>query len=461
MFFLVFTVILAVLGGFFGFRRGIAKEGVRLALWAVVFTCFCFLLPFAAEQLPVFLAGKFGLSVADTEQLVAELLKKSGILRRDTYLILPAAALLRSVLVPFLTVGFYWISWLLSGLVYLPVVRLCFKENENEKWKAASKAAGLVFGIVFALFGGMLTLYPEARLSTAIKEGDTSEMLSEKSAVVASFNNCYEGTPAQMIYRYTGMEWLAGKVHTALTGTVITEEGQNFWAEVPKAVSFCSGAYGVYSQMKEPQAAETGLRQQMVQTAESYFSFGFLSEENSLLLLRHLTAELENRSEEKIVAKLFGWVEFNSRAQVIGDIGTFGALLELLQNQGILEAVQEQTAVVLDRETGTAMIEELYLLSNAETVVPEFLNFIYSQLMEGEAEELLRTEQFVLDEQTKENVTEVVDVMCRLSVLLEDTASFTAEQKKEALDTIKELKDNEAVGLKNYTTLLRCIMNRL
>ena len=42
--------------------------------------------------------------------------------------------------------------------------------------------------------------------------------------------DAYEGTPVQIIYRFTGTEWVAGKVHSTVVKTIVPQ-GQNIWTE--------------------------------------------------------------------------------------------------------------------------------------------------------------------------------------------------------------------------------------
>lgn len=455
--FFVFALIFIAVGGFCGFRRGLAKEGIRLALHAAIFIGVCFLLPMAAEAVPVAFAGRFGMSVSDTEQLAAEFLKKAEFLKRDIYLILPAAALLRSFLLPFLVILFFWGSWLLSGLLYI-IVFLFFQKEKKEK-KAASKAAGLLLGVAASLFGGMLTLYPVAAFSMALSEGDAARTVSAESAV-ALLEDSYQKTPVQILYRYTGMEWLAGRTHSALAGMVTDHAGQNFWAELPKAVRLCSGTYGAYSCITGTLTSETGLQPYVSQMAESYFSFGFLSEENALVLLRHLKAAPERLMGGELAEKLSGWIVVSDKEQVVRDLSVYAALLEMFLDHGISgEVQQEQLSVLFSRENAKELMEILYTLSNADTAVPEFFNFLYAKMTAGEATELFLEEPLLPKEQQRESIMAGVDVLCRLSALCADGAELTPEKKREALDAVKELKGNEAIGLKNYTALLRFVMN--
>ena len=104
------------------------------------------------------------------------------------------------------------------------------------------------------------------------------------------------------------------------------------------------------------------------------------------------------------------------------------------------------------------MINNLYLVSNAEVVIPGMLNMVYSMLLGDEEAKLIR-DDLVLDEKGKADISEVVSAICNISTLLDDIDTLSMAQKKVALDAIKDLKDNEAIGTENYEALLQYIMD--
>jgi len=68
---LIFTLLLVVIGGVCGFRRGIFKEGVRTVLWIVLFACSLLFVPQIVDKLLLVLAERFKISAVDVEQLVS------------------------------------------------------------------------------------------------------------------------------------------------------------------------------------------------------------------------------------------------------------------------------------------------------------------------------------------------------------------------------------------------------
>lgn len=457
--FLVFTVIIVAIGAFCGFRRGIIKEGVRIALWGVLFAGSCFFIPKLAESLPLMLAGNFGITAVDMEQLVAELLKKSEIFRKDTYLILPLAGFVRTLILPFITIVFFWASGLVSFILYLIASLFLRKATENQK--LASRLAGLVFGIVISLIGGAVTLYPMAAASSAVQEGDSDRTLCEEFAPVKSVAEAYEGTLVSYVYRFTGTEFLGNAIHNAINTSVVSEENHNIWNALPKLVNVVSEGWQIYDAATEETAEQSLLQEHVQKTLEAYFSLDFVSDENKILLLKRLKATMEASFDDDMISTIAGWINIQTAEQLTKDATAYAYVYDVLKQEGILDVVLNSADMPeLSEETGTAITTTLYELSNAEVVVPEAINLIYSAVMSGAEKELVRTENIEWNEETKEDISEVVSVICKLSSVVGQD-ELTLEEKKTALDAIKALKDNEAVGKENYAALLKAIMGML
>ena len=94
-------------------------------------------------------------------------------------------------------------------------------------------------------------------------------------------------------------------------------------------------------------------------------------------------------------------------------------------------------------------------MSNATSVVPLCTDLMCEFLFEGEITQFVQTEKLVLNEQTKEEISEILDVL--YGILEKDIDSFTMEEKEEALDKLMQLKDNSILGTENYEAILNYI----
>ncbi len=515
---LVFTLILILIGMVSGFRRGILKEGIRCILWVGLFIVSCLFVPMITETLILTLAKIFHIEAIDTEQIIVNLLMKIEILKNSTYLVLPVAYMIRSFLVPFVVSLLYWICGIVSGLLYLIISPFCFrnkvKENKKKveiketetkeeikeaetketetkeeiketetketetkeeikevdskktdsskekKQRIAFKIAGLVMGVAFALLSGMITLYPVAEISKVVEKEEVKEILKEQLKVSEEWLNMYEGTPVQMVYQFTGMEWLGKEVHSAVIDTVILEKGQNIWEEFSNITQFAFDVLDTYLGISE--SSDMKFEHQLKQVTQSYFSLNFMSEEKKVELLNDVKVEIVKNIGNDSIIKIADAINMQSKEQVMEDIAIYGALVDLCKEEGVIDALkQDPSSFNLTKEFVTTVLDKLYLLSNANVVVPEGINFLYSTLLTGEYEELISKENFVVNEQTKADISEIFDVMYRVIPLLDDMDSLLVEQKKELLDVVQQLKNNKTLGEEKYEMLFRRIMNMM
>lgn len=457
---LIFTIILIAIGGICGFRRGALKEGVRIVLWIVLFACSLFFIPQVADKLPLFIAERLKLTAADVEQVVSVLLNKVDILKRETYLILPLAGFVRTLLVPFITIVFFWAAGFVSWIIYLIVALFLHKKTEQQG--AGSKITGLVFGIIVALFSGSITIYPVAALSSAVQEGDDSYVLCEEFPVIKTVAKAYEGSVVKMVYQLTGTEFLGTVFYDAVNATVIAEDTHNIWKELPKLIGLGSEGWQTYAQLTGKATGQTSLKECAGRAVENYFALDFITEENKLLLLKRLKSTAGSFIKDSKTTMLLNWIEIQNKEQFKNDMAVYAGVYDALKQEGILNAVLNGAGMPeLSEEAGTAIVTALYELSNAQTVVPEFINLIYATVMSGAEKNLVQTETLDWNEETKAEINEVVSAICKVSAVMGHADSMSTEEKKTVLDAIKGLKDNKAVGKENYAALLKLIMGML
>ncbi len=455
---LIATVIIVAIGAVCGFGRGILKQGVRAVLWGVLFVCSCFFIPEIAEKLPLWIAERFEITAVDVEQVIAELLKKVEILRKETYLIIPLADFVRTLLVPLIAVAFFWASGLVSWILYLVAALFLNKATENQG--LVSQLTGMLAGIFLSLLCGAVTIYPLASVSSAIREGDAEQILCGEFEIVETVEKAYAGTPVKLVYQFTGTEWLAEAIHRLVSTVTVSEASARIWDELPGLVKLGSNGWQIYSLATDTASEGGSVKESAEQTVEAYFSLDFISEENQLLLLKRIKTAI-GAAEEELISGLLGWLPVQSKEQVTKDVSVYAGVLDSLRTEGILDAMLEGRLLNITEETGTAVINTLYGLSNAETVVPEFINFLYAGVVSGVEKGLVRTENIDWSDRTKEEISEVVSVLCKLSGILAHIDSLSMEQKETALDAIKSLKDNEIVGKENYAALLKYMMSKM
>ena len=455
---LILTVVLLIIGGVLGFHRGILKEGVRAVLWMVLFACSCFFIPQIADYLPLLIAEKFELTAVDVEQMVSSLLNKVDILKRETYLILPFAGFVRTLISPLIVSAFFWLSGLVSWILYL-LVSLFLRKKEEQK-KMVSGIAGLVLGIVLALFSGAVTVYPVAAASSAVREGDSDQMLCKEFTPIKIVAEAYEGSVVKMVYQFTGTEMLGASLHNAVNSMVVSEDTYNIWNELPQLINLGAEGWQTYSVITGK--TEDTLQEHTHPLLNAYFSLDFVSEENKVLLLKRMKSLAGTSMNDSMAGILLNWLEVQNKDQIINDVMAYAYVYDVLNQEGILDAVLTGNGMpMLSEEAGKAVTDTLFTISNAQKVVPEFINLIYASVMSGAEKNLVQTENLTWNDETKEEISKVVSVICKVSSVMGHADSMSVEEKKTVLDAIKELKENKAVGKENYAALLKAIMGML
>ena len=456
--FLIFTLVLVAIGAFWGFLRGIKKEGIRFGLWIVTFIISCFFIPSIIEPAVLSLAKAMELVSADAQSISeGVLLIENEFLRNNTYLAELVLSLIYSLIIPFVTILFFWISGMISGLIYFFVHIFYLRKKWQKETKTSFKVYGLVLGIVFALFSGMITIYPVAKISSVIKTtgGESfKEFLYEEFGEGAEVVfDAYEGTPVQIIYRFTGTEWVAGKLHSTVVRTVVPEKGQNIWEEFENIIQFTETLFEFSDVMEqiENSGFDVNLVSQIKQLVEDYFALNLIDDEKKVELLRNAKDLIVAESEEM---KILEFLVIQDKEQLLKDMEVYISVIDFLIEEGINE-----DSFIVTKELCVTMIDKCYDVSNANIVIPTFINWMGTKVVSEEIKEIVQVENFVVNEQTKEDISEIFDVMYWLSEI--DLDSLSETQMKEVFDTIEKLEDNETVGKQNYETILNYIKNKL
>lgn len=453
---LIFTLVLVGLGTFCGFRRGILKEGIRFGLWAIVFIISCFFIPSIMESVVVELKYIFSMQVTGAEYIEKGALAiktDNDILKNNAYLIETIVSLIYSLIIPIVAIILYWIAGIVSALIYFVISIFYFRKKETKEYEKSPifKISGLVLGLVLALFSGMITIYPIAEVSSAVKDAEIEELLVKELEIPETLIDCYEGTPVQMIYRFTGMEWLTENVHSVLVETVVPVEEHNIWVQLPNILQFAKVGWNTYSDISNIETSNIKLEPTVKQLLEAYFSLNIIEDENKLDLLADLKTELGKSIDNEFVNDVLPLVEFQSKEQVINDLTTCGAVFDLLKAEGILE----ESSFMLSKELVEPLLDKLYQLSNANEVVPKVVNLIGEVSFAGEIKELVQAENFVANEQAKMDIIEIFDSLYWIFDTENETLSM--EEKLEILENMKKLEDNATLNQENYEKLLNYI----
>lgn len=463
---MIFAVILIVLGAFFGFRRGIIKNAVRLGLWAVFFIAFCLLFPKMIDAVLLFAAELFEVVPQETfasgeiitpENIIEAVLQKTEWLAGEEYLIEPTVSLIRSLLIPIFTVAFFWISWLLSSILYFFVWLIFLRNIEFDK-KNYTRFVGMAAGIVIALLAGAITLYPAVQLCRGLEEIDSLDMkaveFSDSDTTWVLSEVIYDNMPVQQLYQYTGMEQAAATLHCLITNSVVGAGGQSIWDEFPALVSFGISGIKVMQQIQEGEMDDEIWEQQVYELAEDYFALEFIDEEQKLLLLQHLKEKAFETVQSQELNSIAACVEFKSEKQVLQDIVVYGRIYHRLNEEHVLAAFSEGEIPSLTSAFAIELLEEIYRLSTAEKLVPVLLQTAYTMALGEDKINILKTDDFVLNDQTKADIEELLEVMDVMKESLGKTEEMTIMEQMELLIVLSALEDNTLVDREKYEELI-------
>ena len=440
---LIFTVILLVIGGIFGFLRGALKQGVRVVLWGILFFSSLFAIPWFTDMIFGEIIPKLNLDATTIEQLIELCLEKIEFLKEETVLILPLAELARSLVIPIVVIVLFCATGFISFIVYL--ITSVFLKHVTEEQKIISKVAGAILGIVVSLLAGSVTFYPLAVVEQAISEGDYDETLQKEFPEVTMLTNSYDDSAASKIYQYTGMEYLGKAVHNAVISGAV-DKNTNIWTELPALVRLGNEGWKMYDAVSETSTDDISMQKQIPSVMEAYFALNFISDENQIHVLNSIKDSLKNTLGESAVSDFIDWLELQNKEQIVKDTEVYGKLYDILKQEGILDAMLTENAMpLLKAETVTTLLDTVYELSNANKVVPEALK-LFSASAITNIELPIEITDIEWTEETKEELEEVVSIVYEYSDKLENEDEITEEEKEEIREALKELEDNSVIN---------------
>jgi len=440
---LIFTIVLLVIGLIFGFIRGAVKQGVRMALWIVLFGISLLAVLKISDAMLLFVAQKINSDATGMEQLVELYLGKVALLKNETSLIEPLTGLVRSFIVPVVTIALFWVSGLISFIIYL-IVPIFLKKVIKEQ-TLPLKAAGAVLGVVMALFAGAVTVYPVATVADAVKEGDYNLALQEEFDKEALLATAYEGTAVSKIYQFSGTEALGKAVHnTAVSMTV--DSDANIWTELPAIVRLGNEGWTMYEAFTNESDASVSMQEGIPQVLEAFFALNFISDENRLHLLKNMKNTLESSMGDSLASDFLGLLEVQNKEQLVNDMSVLGKVYDILKKEGVTEELLAGNRMPhMKEETVNALVDSLYELSNSDVVMPEVLNLLYASVLNN-ADIPFELPDIEWTEETKAEISEVVSIVNEISEISENKENLSEEEKEEIRNTLEKLEDNSVIS---------------
>lgn len=440
---LIFAIVLIVLGGIFGFLRGILKQGVRVVLWGVLFLISLFAIPVLTDGLFGIIIPKLNLDAVTIEQVIEVCLEKIEFLKDETALVLPLAELARSLVIPVVAIVLFWATGLISFIVYL--ITSVFLKHITEEQKIISKVAGAVLGVVISLLAGAITVYPLAVVEQAISEGDYDSTLQKEIPEVTMLTNSYEASVASKLYRYTGTEYLGKAVHNAVIAGVV-DENTNIWAELPTIIRLGNESYKMYDSVSATSKYGISLQKQVTDVAVAFFDLNFISDEKKIHMLKNIKDKLNDSFGESAASEFLNWFAVQDKDQILNDTAVFGKIYDILKQEGVLDSVVKGDSMpALEEDTINALLDALYGLSNANVVVPKAVTMLYTSVL-ADMELPIEITDIEWTEETKEELNEVISTVYEFSDKLENKDNITEEEKEEITEALKELEDNSVIN---------------
>lgn len=437
---LIITIILLAVGGLLGFYRGVLKQGIRTMLWGIVFAGSIFI----AMQM----SDKISLCAADLtwylKDIVSDIFARAGLLKNGSFIIIPFIGMVHTLLIPFVIIVLFWISGLISWILYLIVAG--FLRNKTENQSLGLKIAGMLVGLAVTLFAGAVTVYPISQISSAVQEGDYDKTLCDEFEIVNMVATSYEGSAVSLMYQFSGMEALSNVLHYTMINPVLTEEEYVIWTELPDMVRLGAEAWKTYLLVSGDFEETLTMQEQISRTIDAYFNMNIDSDETLLGFLKNIKYVLVRSLENPTASMVADWIEIESKEQVKNDIVVFGRIYDILKREGVLDAIINGTALQgVTEETGTDLIDTLYMLSNSEVVIPQAINLLYADTMSNNELQLILSD-VEWTEETREELSEVVSLVSKMPDLLEQMDSLTTEEKEEVIDSLKALEDNKVIN---------------
>ena len=454
---LIFTLLLVVIGGICGFHRGIIKQGVRTSLWVVLFAGSLFFVPKLTDTLLVVLVQKFSPDVNGVEQIIEIIMSKAGILSRETALILPLSGMLRSLIIPFVTLVLFWLSGLVSLVIY--AIGNLFIKNTSSEQKKMMKVAGTVLGILVALFAGSVTLYPLVSVSNAIEKGDYDQTLQKEIKELSFVSDIYEGSVTSKLYRYTGAEQFGNTLHNTVVSLVVEKEN-NIWTEFPAIIQFGNESWKTYRVFSGESTEDVSMGKQIPQVLEAFFGLNFISDETQIHFISNIKNTLTDSLGDSPASKILGWIEVQNREQFTKDMSVLGNVFDILNKEGVLTAIVEGNRMPsLREETINALLDSFAELSNADVVISEVITLFYSSMLD-DMELPLEMSDIKWTEKTKEELSEIVAVVSEISGDADSLENISEDKKEEILKGLQSLEGNSVINEEQLKELLNSYENK-
>lgn len=508
------TLILVLFGGYLGAKRGFQKSIIRLISLAAATGLFLSLLPLCAEQLLLRLAEAKGIEAETINELSAAYFTR--FLPPDSASILagPAGAVLLTLSIPVLIAVLYWPVHFLSWIIYLTIVA-ALPPAKRRLWKKSrknpvGKLCGSILGIASSFFSSIITLLPFIVAGTVI-EHTGKEVLPEEYGIREAAA-CYYDSPLSVFMKQSGIEPFALMLNR--TTATVSYESRNYLNQEELIILLpelkaVSDTYVTYTSSNLWNASFiSNLHSALTQ----FYELPYWTDSDKLLLFMD--------AKNTLLPKLSGIDGFAEQILQHMDYEHFDLLKSDTEiyfeciNTFIARENTDQTLSGfqnnLNYETAEQLARNLCRLSDSDTVLPAWINYLTNELTKGKIPKLMDGEVFRFEvvKQEEQNTPASSDsVLPKTSgsstsktetyspdsgdssfdknSSFEETAELTVYEtyvkpllkllflietpekenyssfRQRVFDTLADLKNNPLIGIWNYTTLHNYSRSRL
>lgn len=459
---IVIMVVVLLLGETaLGFLRGWKKSVIRVGVLFAVGLCLYFIAPAVSESFTLWIMSFAGLNYESFEAFITELLSKSEMLSQLTFMSRTLSVFMLSASIPFVYVVLYWVVKLITWPIYAIVAAVIEKKTAPEHTAKAmnDRLIGAAVGLVAAIICGAFTFAPVINLTEAIKDSGEADTLYEfvDSSTDAEVNseeliNCYADNGARYVFKYTGTEFVTGKLSASTADVESDGEVYVFTEEVGsiiKLLPYIKTFTAENASLDDIIVAVRELKTTLVDTR-------YFSTEEKVAIINAVVNEVKNSgmADGGMLGDILDSYNFDDLDVANNDIERTLEVVEYMNTIGVIDTATNKIneKAVISKTDVDYIVDKFYEMSDPEVKMNSIISTYASSATNG-----MVTSLFVTDvtgiENPKENATAVFYTLVDVLDMTRD--KITADEKNVIFQMLDAMQDNPLVDKDGFNKLYK------
>ncbi len=413
------------------------------------------------------------------------------------------------VLRPFVYVIVFCVLKLISWGIYLLVIHIYSKTELTQKYDILMKKypiCGLAIGVVYSFIFAAILIMPissysniliEAEKLTKVQQADDGESIVSMSTSASNMkqnilpednqgiitrligDTTYETieniteNPLHYILRYSGAELVSSTIFRSVStlnygGARITANEYILQAaQAGQDIVILTDSLG----QKVEERDYTAIIQSTTSLIQLYTESNLLlvSEEDKLDLIRELVDSTKIIQENELLKRLSDQMKYDSIEILEKELDNLVALANTLNSNELIDyfvtsnsSDTQDLISKLDETTIQQVVDELYNMELAQTVVPTLMGILVKELAGEDTIDITYPESFTDFSATKDDFIAICDEAKRIQYLMENTQDFDVLVDGAKLEEdIQTLENTELISSQTSMSLVQILRKRL